>query len=91
MVGYAEVTVLQILNHVCTNYGMAAPTELSVTYGCMNEPYDPNHPIADIYKQIQDAILYDYAGKHLTDAQIINSAYTLLLNPGVLQELYKTW
>jgi hypothetical protein len=73
-------------------YGTVAPTELSANYFLMNSSYDHTHPIEDLYKHIQDVIAYAYAGNQpCDDAQIINSAYNLLFNAGVLQDVCNTW
>jgi hypothetical protein len=62
IVGYANCTSLQLLNHLLTYYAMIAPTELTQNYERLNTPYDPNQPIETLFQQIQDAQAFAVAG-----------------------------
>jgi hypothetical protein len=54
IVGYINLTSLQLLTHLLTYYAMIAPTELTQNYERLNAPYDPNQPIETLFQQIQD-------------------------------------
>jgi hypothetical protein len=56
IVGYANVTMLDLLNHLRQYYGMLAPKEFTANCTNMNVPYDHNPPIEDLYKQLQEGV-----------------------------------
>jgi hypothetical protein len=92
VVGYANCTSLDLLNHLLTFYDMIAPTELTQTYERLNTPYDPNQPIETLFQQIQDARAFAVAGgKPYGNAMIINVAYTLILNTGLFPNACRAW
>jgi hypothetical protein len=92
IVGYANCTSLQLLNHLLTYYAMIAPTELTQNYERLNTPYDPNQPIETLFQQIQDARAFAVAGCHpYGAAMIVNVAYTLVFNTGLFPDAYWAW
>jgi hypothetical protein len=92
IVGYANCTSLQILTHLLTYYAMIAPTELTQNYERLNTPYDPNQPIKTLFQQIQDARAFAVAGgQPYGAAMIVNVAYTLVFNTGLLPDACRAW
>jgi hypothetical protein len=91
-VGYANLTLLQLLTHILTYYNMIAPTELTQNYERLNTPYDPNIPIETLFQKIQDARAFEVAGGHpYSAAMILNVAYTLVLNTGLFHDACCVW
>jgi hypothetical protein len=92
IVGYANCTSLQLLNHLLTYYAMIAPTELTHNYERLNTPYYPNQPIETLFQQIQDARAFAVAGgQPYGAAMIVNVAYTLVFNTGLFPDACPAW
>jgi hypothetical protein len=71
---------------------MVAPTELTQNYERLNTLYEPNQPIETLFQQIQDAWSFAVAGGQPYDnAMIINGAYTLVFNTGLLPDACREW
>jgi hypothetical protein len=92
IVGYANVTSLQLLTRLLTYYAMIAPTELTQNYERLNALYDPYQPIETLFQQIQDARAFAVAGGHpYGAAMIVNVAYTLVFNTGLFPHACRVW
>jgi hypothetical protein len=92
VVGYANCTSLDLLNHILTFYAMIAPTELTQNYERLNTRYDPNHPIETLFQQTQDARSFAVAGgQPYGNAMIIDVAYTLVFNTGFFPDACRAW
>jgi hypothetical protein len=92
IVGYANCTSLQLLNHLLTYYAMIAPTELTQNYERLNKPYDPNQPIKSLFQKIQDARAFAVADGHPYGAvMIVNVSYTLVFNIGLFPDACRAW
>jgi hypothetical protein len=71
---------------------MLTPTELTQKYERLNAPYDPTQPIEMLSQQVQDARAFTVAGGQPYDAaMIVNMAYTLVFNTGLLPDVCRTW
>jgi hypothetical protein len=92
IVGYANFTSLQLLNHLLTYYAMIAPTELTQNYERLSAPYDPNQPIETLFQQVQDDRSFAVAGgQPYGAAMILNVAYTLVFNTGFFPDAWWAW
>jgi hypothetical protein len=92
IVGYANCTSLQLLNHLLTYYAMIAPTELTHNYERLNAPYDPNQPIETLFQQVQDARAFAVAGGQPYGATVIvDVAYTLVFNTVLFPDAGRAW
>jgi hypothetical protein len=76
---------LQLHTHLLTYYAMIAPTDITQNYEHLNTPYDTNQPIENLFQKNQDAWAFSVAGgKPYGDAMIVNVAFTLVFNTGLL-------
>jgi hypothetical protein len=92
IMGYENCTSLKLLTHLLTYYAMIAPTELTQNYERLNALYDPNQPIETLFQQIQDARAFAVAGRQpYRAAMIVNVAYPLLFNTGLLPDACRAW
>jgi hypothetical protein len=92
IIGYSNCTSLQLLAHLLTYYAMIAPTELTQNYEHLNTPYDPNQPIENLFKEIEDARAFAMAGgQPYGDAIIINVVFTLVFNTGLFPDACRAW
>jgi hypothetical protein len=88
--GYANCTSIQLLTHLLTYYAMIVPTELTQNYERLNTPYDPNQPIENIFRHIQDDRAFAAAcGQSYGDAMIVNIAFTLVFNTGLFPDAHR--
>jgi hypothetical protein len=92
IMGYANCTSLQLLTHLLKYYAMIAPTELTQNYERLNAPYDPNQPIETLFQQVQDVRAFAVAGgQPYGAAMIVNVAYALVFNTGLLPDACRAW
>jgi hypothetical protein len=90
--GYINVALSAIFAHLFTVYGRITPQQLTANDAALNKPWDPTTPFEILIDRIEDCI--DFAtdgGAPSTDAQILNSAYTLVFNTGLYFDDTKTW
>ena len=77
--GYANVSTREILNHLYTSYGKMTPQDLQLIDSEMKASYDPQLPIENLYKQIENAKdVAEAGGAPYADNQILNIAYNLV-------------
>jgi len=89
---YSAVTTKQLLAHLYERYGNLTPQDLKYNDDKMNQPYDPNTPIENLYEQIEHAVdLAATAGAPYNATQIVNVAYTIIFNTNVFQETCREW
>jgi len=89
---YSAISTKQILAHLYKRYGQLTPQDLKINGGNMNQPYDPNQLIENLFEQIES--LVEIAATALASynrAQIVNVAYTIILNTNVFQETCREW
>jgi hypothetical protein len=90
--GFANVTTLQLLSHLYTNYGRLSPADLQDNDTRMRNNYDPNQPIEAFIDQIEDAIsLAAAANAPYTAAQIVAIAYNIIFSTGMFPEACREW
>jgi hypothetical protein len=91
-VGFNNVTLLQMLTHLFTNYGRLEPQDLVHNANKLNTPWDPNTPFELLIEQIDECIDFADAGNQAFPAnQIVNTAYTLVFNTGMFFDDCKDW
>ena len=91
-VGYANVTILTISNHLCDCYARITPTDLEENDKGLKEAYDPDQTIETLIDQVEDAIEWASAGKDpCTPRQLVNIYCALMFDTGVHHDDYNTW
>jgi hypothetical protein len=86
------VPLSAIFAHLFTVYGRISPQQLTANDAALNKPWDPRTPFEILIDRIEDCI--DFAtdgGVPSTDAQILNSVYTLVFNTGLYFDDTKIW
>jgi hypothetical protein len=90
--GYANVTTLTILRHLCDTCGKISPTDLIDIDTRMKAPYDPSQPIELFFNQVDNAIeLAAAANAAYTGPQIIACAYNTILQTGLFPGTCRDW
>ena len=91
-ISYGNVTVLDLLNHLYTTYDGIFPSDLEKNNNQMIHNYDLNLSVKSLFKQIEDAVVYeDHGGAPLSPIQTVNRAFTLVLKTGIFVDDCKEW
>jgi hypothetical protein len=76
MVGYANISARDMLDHLFETYGNITAVDLEINFEHMRQAWDPQHPVETLFKQIQDCADYSEAGGVLIGhTQHINAGY----------------
>jgi hypothetical protein len=62
MVGFANITSRDMLDHLCMSYGNITAVDLENNFEQMRRAWDPQQPVESLFKQIQDCDDYSEAG-----------------------------
>jgi hypothetical protein len=62
MVGFANITDREMLDHLFMNYGNITAVDLENNFEQMRRAWDPHQPVESLFKQIQDCADYFEAG-----------------------------
>ena len=90
--GYAKVTLRQLLNHLVTTYAVIDQFDLEKNQGKMTARYDPIAPIETLFEQITNGIAYAKLGDTpFTSKQIVDTALLSLAKTGVFHDDLKEW
>ena len=85
--GFANVTTLDLLNHLFFTYGRITPCDLEENDKRFKKQWDTNQPFETLIDQIEDAIDFASAGQTPYSAsQIVANAYNLVFNTGLYPE-----
>jgi hypothetical protein len=76
MVGYANISASDMLDHLFQTYGNINTVDLEINFEHMRQAWDPQQPPESLFKQIQDCAYYSEAGGVLIgNPQQINVGY----------------
>ncbi len=90
--GYANVTTLQMLEHLMTNDGQLQPQEITANMTNLNKMWDGSTPLEDLIKQIENCC--DFAidgGAPIDEVTLVTSAYTNILNTDLYHHNCINW
>jgi hypothetical protein len=62
MVGYANISARDMLDHLFETYGNITTINLEINFENMRRALDPQQPVESLFKQIQDCADYSEAG-----------------------------
>jgi hypothetical protein len=80
LLGYAGLTVRELVQYIIHTYSRIDPTQLEDWYTKMTRPYDLQYPIETLFTQIDDGVRYALAdGQPYGEAQYVNIAFVLIL------------
>lgn len=91
-VGYNNISIPKIFDHLFTNYGKIIDTDLLANKEAMNKSWDPDTPVQVAYKQVEDGVKYaKLAGVVTQDKEKIAVGYNLIHKIGELSEACRDW
>jgi hypothetical protein len=83
MVGYANISARDMVDHFFRTYGNITTVDLKISFEHMRRAWDPQQPIKSLFKQIQDCADYSEAGGVLIGhPQQINIGYAKVFATG---------
>jgi hypothetical protein len=76
MVGYANISARDMLDHLFETYGNITAVDLEINFEHMHQSWDPQQPVESLFKKIQECVYYSEAGGILIGhPQQINVGY----------------
>jgi hypothetical protein len=92
MVGYANISARDMLDHLLETYGNITAVDLEVNFEHMRRPWDPHQPVESLFKQIQDCADYSEAGGvPIGPSQQINVGYAKIFATGQFMSACRRW
>jgi hypothetical protein len=83
MMGYANISARDMLDHLFETYGNITSVDLEINFEHMRRAWDPHQPVETLFKQIQDCADYSVAeGVPIGTSQQINVGYAKKLQQG---------
>jgi hypothetical protein len=92
MVGYANISARDMLDHLFETYGNITAVDLEINFEHMRRAWDPQQPVESLFKQIQDCADYSEAGGVLIGhPQQINVGYAKKIATGHFMSACRQW
>jgi hypothetical protein len=92
MVGYANISARDILDHLFETYGNITAVDLEINFENMRRAWDPQQPVESLFKQIQDcADYYEARGVLIGHPQQINAGYAKIFAIGHFMIACRRW
>jgi hypothetical protein len=92
MVGYANISARDMLDHLFETYGNITAVYLEINFEHMRRAWDPQQPVETLFKQIQDCADYSEAGGVLIGhPQQINVGYAKIFATGHFMNACRRW
>jgi hypothetical protein len=92
MVGYANVSARDMLDHLFDTYGNITVVDLEIKFEHMRRAWDPQKPVETLFKQIQNCADYSEAGGVLIGhPQQINVGYAKIFATGHFMSACRRW
>jgi hypothetical protein len=92
MVGYANISSRDMLDHLFETYGNITAVDLEINFEHMRRAWDPQQPVETLFKQIQDCADYSEAvGVPIGPSQQINVGYAKIFATGHFMSACRRW
>jgi hypothetical protein len=92
MVGYANISARDMLDHLFETYGNITAVDLELNFEHMRRAWDPQQPVESLFKQIQDCTDYSESGGVLIGhPQQINVGYAKIFATGHFMSACRRW
>jgi hypothetical protein len=92
MVGYANISARDMLDHLFETYGNITAVDLEINFEHMRRAWDPHQPVETLFKQIQDcADYYEAGGVLIGHPQQINVGYANIFATGHFMSACRWW
>jgi hypothetical protein len=92
MVGYANISARDMLDHLFETYGNITAVDLKINFEHMRRAWDPQQPVDSLFKKIEDCADYSEAGGALIGrAQQISIGYAKIFATGHFMSACSRW
>jgi hypothetical protein len=92
MVGYANISARDMLDHLFETYGNITAVDLEINFKHVRRAWDPQQPVESLFKQIQDcADYYEAGGVIIGNPQQINVGYAKIFATGHFMSACRRW
>jgi hypothetical protein len=92
MVGYANISARDMLDHLFDTYGNITAVDLEINFEHMRRAWDPQQPVETLFKQIQDCADYSEAGGvPIGHSQKIKVGYAKIFATGHFMSACRGW
>jgi hypothetical protein len=92
MVGYANISARDMLDHLFENYGNITAVDLEINFKNVRRSWDPQQPVETLFNQIQDCADYSEAGDvPIGPSQQINVGYAKVFATGHFMSACRHW
>jgi hypothetical protein len=92
MVGYANISERDMLDHLFETYGNITSIDLEINFEHMRRAWDPQQPVETLFKQIQDCSDYSEAGGvPIGPSQQIKVGYAKIFATGHFMSACHRW
>jgi hypothetical protein len=92
MVGYANVSARDILDHLFDTYGNITAVDLEINFEHIRRAWDPQQPVETLFKHIQDCAHYsDAVGVLIGHPQKINVGYATIFATWHFMSACRRW
>ena len=90
--GYGQNSTQKLLSHLYATYANIFPTDLQANDKKLRAPYDANHPVENLFDQVENAVNYAAAGNTTySPEQVVTISFQLVLQTGLFLGDCKTW
>jgi hypothetical protein len=92
MLGYANISAIDMLDHLFETYGNITAVDLEINFENMRRAWDPQQPVEYLFKKIQDCADYSEAGGvPIGHPQQINVGYAKIFATGHFMSSCRRW
>jgi hypothetical protein len=92
MVGYANISARDMLDHLFETYGNLTAVDLEINFEHMRRTWDPQQPVESLFKQIQECADYSETGGVLIrHPKQINVCYAKIFATGHFMSACRRW
>jgi hypothetical protein len=92
MVGYANISARDMLEHLFETYDNITTVDLEINFEHMHRAWDPQQPVETLFKKIQDCADYSEAvGVPIGPLQQINVGYAKIFATGHFMSACRRW
>jgi hypothetical protein len=90
--GFVGVTAKMMLAHLAAYYGTITADDLDDNLERAKSPWNPNHPIEEVFEKILAALDFAAAGEDpITEAAAVRIAVKIFEDSGVMDDAVKDW
>jgi hypothetical protein len=92
MVGFANISAREMLDHLFMTYGNITAVDLEHNFEQMRQAWDPQQPVESFFKQIRDCANFSEAGGIITgDPHQINVGYAKIFSTWHFMSTCRRW